>query len=64
MKYEYVNVKSKGFFKNRFEYRDIVDKYAKKGYRFVGWIPATMGGYGMIDSIDLIFEKDEEEEFF
>ena len=56
MKYEYVNVKNAGFFTARcFDHRDIIDEYAKEGYRYVGFIPTTIEGYGRITSYDLIF---------
>lgn len=61
MKYEYVNVKNAGIFTAKsFEHRDIIDRYAKMGYRFVCFIPTTIEGYGRITSFDLVFEKDEE----
>lgn len=61
MRYEYVNVKNAGFFSGKsFEHRAIIDEYAKKGYRFVCFIPTTIEGYGRITSYDLVFEKDEE----
>lgn len=40
------------------DHRNIIDEYAKKGYRYVGFIPTSMTDYGKIKDIDLIFEKD------
>ena len=40
------------------EHRKIMDKYAKEGYRYVGFIPTNMNDYGKIKDIDLIFEID------
>ncbi|MCQ2436572.1 MAG: DUF4177 domain-containing protein [Clostridia bacterium] len=58
MKYEYVNIKNANFFTAKsFEHRRIIDEYAKKGYRFVCFIPTTIEGYGRITSFDLVFEK-------
>ena len=37
----------------------VIDEYAKKGFRYVGYIPTHMDTYGKLRSIDLIFEKDE-----
>ena len=56
-KYEYVNVhigrlcgaKSE-------EHRAIIDQYAAKGYRYVGYIPTNISDYGKIKDMDLIFE--------
>lgn len=39
------------------EYRDIIEKRAKDGWRYVGFIPTRQRGTGHIDEIDLIFEK-------
>lgn len=38
--------------------RQIIDAYAAKGWRYVGYIPTDVSGHGMITSIDLIFEMD------
>ena len=61
MKYVYVNVKNATLFSaTSFEHRKIIDEYAKRGYRFVSYIPTTIESYGRITSFDLVFEKDEE----
>lgn len=64
MKYEYVNISTsgKGFFSNKtVEHREIIDEYAAKGYRYVGWFPTKSSNLieGVIEEVDLIFEKDE-----
>lgn len=41
------------------EHREIIEKYAAKGYRYIGFIPTNMNDYGKIKDIDLIFEKEE-----
>ena len=57
MRYEYVEVHI-----NRFlgagskEHRRLIDEYAAKGYRYVGFIPVNMTDYGKIKYVDLIFE--------
>lgn len=61
-KYEYVSLKFKGFFANfslEDDYKKIIDEYARKGFKYVGFVPTKIEGYGRITSIDLIFEKDE-----
>jgi len=56
-KYEYVRLTIGGFVNSKCEYhRDIIDRYAAKGYRFVGNIPTKIEAYGRITEIDLIFE--------
>ena len=39
-------------------HREIIDKYAEMGYRYVGYIPTNFGPYGRIIHVDLIFEID------
>ena len=41
------------------EHRQIIDEYAAKGYRYVGYIPTEMTGHGQILEMDLVFEIDE-----
>ena len=57
--YEYVPVPVKtGFLKSRFdEHREIIDRYARDGWRFVAAIPTEQRGYGMIYELELVFEK-------
>ena len=59
-KYEYVNVIIGKFIGAKSEeHRQIIDEYASKGYRYVGYIPTDISDYGKIKSMDLIFEIDE-----
>jgi len=58
--YEYVNVHVSKFIGARCEeHREIIDRYAANGYRYVGYIPTNISDYGKIKDMDLIFEKDE-----
>lgn len=58
-KYEYVNVQIGKFVGAKSEeHRRIIDQYAKKGYRYVGFIPTVMNDHGKIKNMDLIFELD------
>ncbi len=57
--YEYVNVViGKVFGAKCEEHRKIIDEYAAKGYRYVGYIPTEINDYGKIKALDLIFEMD------
>lgn len=57
--YEYVQVHIGKFVGAKSEeHRQIIDEYAEKGYRYVGFIPTNMTDYGKIKDMDLIFEKD------
>ncbi len=62
MKYEYFNVGTEmGIFSTKNDdHRKIIDEYAKKGYRYVGYIPTEMSPHGVVMSYDLIFEKYED----
>ena len=40
------------------DHRRIIDEYAAKGYRYVGFIPTKMSDYGKFRVLGLIFEKD------
>lgn len=58
-KYEYVNLKIGRMFSSKSkEHRSVIDEYAAKGYRYVGYIPTLSDATGKIDRIDLIFECD------
>lgn len=57
--YEYVTVHVARFIGAKSEeHRAIIDEYAKKGYRYVGFIPVNMTDYGKFKDIDLVFEID------
>ena len=57
-KYEYVNISIDNFFlgSGSEEHRQIIDEYAAKGYRYVGYIPTKITPHGKIVEMDLIFE--------
>lgn len=65
-KYEYVRMKYKllnGEFIHKDEngkstYREIINDYAARGYRFVGTVPVESNGY-FICEYDLVFEIEE-----
>lgn len=58
-KYEYVPVHINNIFgAGSEEHRGVIDEYAKKGYRYVGYIPTSISDHGKIKAMDLIFEAD------
>ena len=58
-KYEYVSMKMGGPWSLKAEpHREIIDKYAEMGYRYVGYVPTNFGTNGRIIHVDLIFEID------
>ena len=58
-KYEYVSVHSGKFVGAKSEeHRRIIDEYAAKSYRYVGYIPTIISDYGKIKDMDLVFELD------
>ena len=42
-------------------HREIIDAYARDGWRYVGFAPTRFSSYGGIKAIDLIFEKQKED---
>ena len=40
------------------EHRAVIDDYAARGWRYVGYIPASINDYGKIVQLDLVFEQD------
>lgn len=56
--YKYEEIEVEGFFTNEYKgHREIIDKYAREGWRFVGTIPTEFRGHGVIERMDLVFEK-------
>lgn len=41
-------------------YREIIDRKAAAGWRYVGFLPVKQRGTGHLAQIDLIFEKEEQ----
>ena len=60
VQYQYAAVYMRTGFMNRYleDHRTTIDTYAKKGWRFVAAIPTKLVGYGAINRIDLVFEKE------
>ncbi|MGN0366780.1 MAG: DUF4177 domain-containing protein [Suilimivivens sp.] len=61
-KYEYVTVSTKsGLLSTKTSsHHEIIDEYAAKGYRYVGWFPSKTSNMlsGVMEEIELIFEID------
>ena len=58
-KYEYVSLHiGKLFGSKSKDHKQIIDEYAKKGYRYVGYIPTNIADHGKIKDLDLVFEMD------
>lgn len=56
-KYEYVSVHvGKPLGSKCEEHREIIDKYAALGYRYVGYVPTWIDEAGKLITMDLIFE--------
>ena len=61
-KYEYVemNYNAKGVvFLCTDKHKEIIDRYAKTGYRYAGFVPTEIDAKGCMRKIDLIFEKED-----
>lgn len=58
-KYEYVPVHINKFAGAKSEeHQKIINEYAAKGYRYVGFIPTNISDYGKIKDFELVFEKE------
>ena len=60
-KYEYVGIKLKNNVVKdavTIEHRNIINEYAKKGFKYIGFVPTRLGPSGKIIELDLIFEID------
>lgn len=41
------------------EYKQRIERRAKDGWRYVGFIPAVQRGTGHIEEMDLVFEREQ-----
>lgn len=61
-RYEYVRIDLDNFppgsAKSK-EHREIIDEYAAKGYRYVGFVPCHFGASGKMICMDLVFEQED-----
>lgn len=58
--YKYVEVKFEakgGLFHCISKPKEIISKYVKEGYSYVGFMPTLIDAHGSFRRIDLIFEK-------
>lgn len=56
-KYMYARASAEGIFVKS-NYKELIEKYSKEGWRFITAIPCDIGG--RIEKFDLVFEKEEE----
>ncbi len=57
-RYEYVTLHTGGGYwidNSECSHREIIDKYAAQGWRYVGYVPVKFSSYGGAKEIDLIF---------
>ena len=62
-RYEYVPLYTGGGFwlnNSDSQHREIIDRYAAAGWRYVGYVPTAQHATGQIDTIDLVFEREKE----
>ena len=56
--YKYIPVDTGGgFLSGSREHRELIDKYAAEGGRYVGIFPVSFTSHGGISQVDLIFER-------
>ena len=58
--YDYVHCEVKGLFADPGAHREIIDKKAGEGWRFVCFIPNDFTSHGAIRGGDLVFEREAE----
>ena len=57
--YKYFTVTGEGVMATKFkEHREVIDRHAKEGWRYAGWVPAHSTNNGTVVQIDLIFERE------
>ena len=57
--YKYVPVETGGgFLSGSREHRELIDRYAAEGGRYVGFFPVAFTDHGGISNVDLIFERE------
>lgn len=60
LEYEFEKVTGGGFWATVVDsHREVIQRRARQGWRFAGWIPTKQKGYGYIAEIDLIFEREQ-----
>lgn len=62
LRYEYETLYVGGGFwmnNSQCEHREIIDRRAREGWRYVGYIPTQFSGEGGTKEIDLVFELDD-----
>ncbi|MCI6055181.1 DUF4177 domain-containing protein [Dysosmobacter sp.] len=58
--YKYLPVETGGgFLSGSREHRELIDRYAAEGWRYVGFFPVAFTGHGGISNVDLIFEREK-----
>lgn len=64
--YKYERIRSDltgwGLTGNKYEtekYKEMINKRAAEGWRYVGFIPALQRGTGHIEEMDLVFEREQ-----
>ena len=56
-RYEFVEIQSGFIFDSNTEYRKTIQRYAEKGWRYVGYMPRKYTGV-IPTTFDLLFEQD------
>ena len=56
--YQYIYCEMNRLFSDATDYREVIDKMAAEGWRFVTFIPSDANANGVIKGGDLIFERE------
>ena len=56
--YQYVYCEMNRWLSDSTDHRNVIDKMASDGWRFVGLIPVDSNAYGVVKGGDLVFERE------
>jgi hypothetical protein len=62
--YQYIEIHTGGGFwidNGSGGHREVIDREARDGWRYVGYVPLTFSSRGGIKSMDLVFEREIKE---
>ena len=40
------------------EHREVIDRFAREGWQYVGWVPTCILSHGAVSQMDLIFQRE------
>lgn len=57
--YQYFTVTGEGVVTTKYqEHREVIDRFAREGWQYVGWVPTCILSHGAVSQMDLIFQRE------